>query len=57
MIETMPLGILRRADIGGVKPKFRMRVAEYVVMTPLEMDVWEVVRAEPSHYNWDILPG
>ena len=27
-IETRPDGVFRRAAIGGVKPKFRIRVAE-----------------------------
>ena len=28
VMETMPEGILRRAAIGGLKPRFRMMVAE-----------------------------
>ena len=33
-----------------------MRVAEYVVMTPLDMDVCEAVSSELTHYIWDIVP-
>lgn len=39
-METIPDGMLRRAELGLEKPKPEMRVAEYDVMTPLEMDVW-----------------
>lgn len=40
-IDTMPEGMLRRAAFGAVKPKFRISVAEYVVITPLEVEIWK----------------
>lgn len=39
-IETIPDGMLRRAAVGGLYPKLRIKVAEYVVITPLEIDIY-----------------
>ena len=39
MIETTPDGVLRRAARGGLYPKWLIRVAEYVVTTPLETEI------------------
>jgi hypothetical protein len=38
-METIPEGMLRRAELGLEKPKPAIRVAEYDVITPLEMDI------------------
>lgn len=38
-METRPEGVLSRAELGEEKPKFLIRVAEYVITTPLEIDV------------------
>lgn len=35
---TSPEGMLSRAAVGGLYPKFLISVAEYVVMTPLEIE-------------------
>lgn len=42
-METIPAGILSKAASGGLYPKFRIKVAEYVVMTPLEMEIYAIV--------------
>lgn len=39
-IETRPEGVFKRAAMGGVKPKFRIRVAEYVVITPEDIEIY-----------------
>jgi hypothetical protein len=38
---TIPDGVLRRAEIGPEKPKPATRVAEYVVTTPLDTEIWK----------------
>ena len=38
-IEMIPDGKLSNAAVGGLYPKFLIRVAEYVVITPLEIEV------------------
>ncbi len=40
MMETSPEGVFRRAESGEEKPKVLIRVAEYVVTTPLEIEVY-----------------
>jgi hypothetical protein len=35
---TSPEGMLSKAAVGGAYPKFLINVAEYVVMTPLEIE-------------------
>ena len=42
-IETRPEGMLRRAASGLEKPNPDISVAEYDVMTPLEMAIWQSV--------------
>jgi hypothetical protein len=37
--ETMPEGMFSSAAFLGAKPKFLMRVAEYVVTTPLDIEI------------------
>lgn len=41
-ILTMPEGVLRSAECGGVNPKPLIRVAEYVVTTPEDTDVYRI---------------
>jgi hypothetical protein len=39
-IDTIPEGMLRRAALGLENPKPDISVAEYDVITPLEMAIW-----------------
>jgi hypothetical protein len=48
-METMPPGMLRRAEWGLEKPKFEMSVEEYEVMTPLETEIWGWVSGGVDH--------
>jgi len=37
----MPEGMLRRAESGGENPKFLIKVAEYVMITLLEVEIYK----------------
>ena len=56
-IETIPPGMLRRAEWGLEKPKFEMRVEEYEVMTPLETEIWGWVSGAVDRVGGGVLPG
>lgn len=38
-MKTRPEGVLSRVELGEEKPKFLIRLAEYVVTTPQEIEV------------------
>ena len=39
-ILTMPEGVFRSAEMGPENPNPAIRVAEYVVITPLDIEIW-----------------
>ena len=39
-MDMRPEGVFRRAEIGEEKPKALIKVAEYVVTIPLDMEIF-----------------